>query len=421
MLYMADEKVEPQEDNLHKEFQGLVRQRFSEEEGALILEALDLYSEHIDEKIASDLSAAHLLLKQYADHCIIISALLVPLKQKGIIEITEIKKRFGETIASLVEKAYTNEVMRTDTESHRREDLGALLNLMAKDIRVVILLIGIRLDRLNYLALKRQDDLHDIARETLDIYVPIAGKMGMGSMRAALEDVCFRILKPELYDYMNRKLKPILAEDAVFLKLTKRIICSLLENNGIKGSVYGRTKGLYSLYQKMQRQRKSLQGIMDRIGIRIVVPSVKDCYTTLSLVHSRFYPIPRTFDDYIARPKNNGYRSLHTSVSPTSNVSNKPIEIQIRTMAMHGEAEYGIAAHWLYKDAMGSYSEEHKQAQWFKELLSRLENIPTHSDFIKELQRQVSSATSLNGATSAIGYSEQEIDTTALIGELRLN
>ncbi|MGD9144938.1 MAG: (p)ppGpp synthetase, partial [Anaerolineae bacterium] len=224
---------------------------------------------------------------------------------------------------------------------------------------------------------------------SLDLYVPLADRMGMGMLRSALEDVCLRILEPSIYEELVLSLAPIQAEDKACLQLLTEGVQHLLDRNGIKGTVHGRTKGLYSLYRKMCCRERPVYEIMDRIGIRIIVSTPEECYTVLGLLHTHFRPIPGTFDDYIGLPKENGYRALHTCIYPVPDISYKPVEIQIRTERMHREALFGIAAHWRYKIEEETTQAHQGQLRWLRGLLAQHAGAVDHAEFIELLRRQV--------------------------------
>jgi GTP pyrophosphokinase len=267
--------------------------------------------------------------------------------------------------------------------------LRSFLESISQDVRLVILHLGLRLAELEALASQRLGDGRTLAQESLDLYVPLADRMGMGRLRSALEDGCFRILEPSIYEELVQDLEPLHAEDETCLRLLTDGIQHLLERNGIKGTVHGRTKGLYSLYRKMCCQERPLNEIMDRIGLRIIVSTPEECYMVLGLLHTHFRPIPGTFDDYIGLPKENGYRALHTCVYPVPDVSYKPIEIQIRTEGMHREALFGIAAHWRYKIEEEATQAHQGQLRWLRSLLAQHAEAVDHTEFIELLRRQV--------------------------------
>lgn len=381
------------EDVREKDLRQLVRQSFTDAAADLVLKAHDCAAERLGDSFTGHTRVVDILLSQHADHIVIAGAFLAPLRQHGCIEVHEIRSGFGDVLAILVEKAFSESILRTDTEAHREQDLRRFLRSISGDLRAVILRLGLRLAALEKLAEKLADqgdgEYRDIAQETLELYVPLADRMGMGALRTRLEDVCFRILQPGIYDELARSIEPIRAEDRICLELLKEGTRHLLEQHGIDCAIHGRTKGLYSLYCKMRRLKSSPQDILDRVGLRIIVPSVRECYTVLGLLHTHFRPVPGTFDDYIGLPKENGYQSLHTCIYPVPDISRKPVEFQIRTEAMHREAEYGIAAHWLYKSEAEAKVHSDRQLQWLRSLLSQREHAASHGEFIERLRQQV--------------------------------
>lgn len=201
--------------------------------------------------------------------------------------------------------------------------------------------------------------------------------------------MCFHILDPSNYESLRQQVAPIQAEDDKCLQLLMEGVKRVLSKNGIQARIQGRTKSLYGIYCKMIHSGKGLDEIMDRIGLRIIVQSVPQCYSVLGLLHWHFKPIPGTFDDYIALPKENGYQSLHTCVYPVREISHKPIEFQIRTELMHMEAEYGAAAHWRYKSEATTAEKDRLQKQWIKGLVQQHEHAESAQEFIEMLHRQV--------------------------------
>jgi (p)ppGpp synthase/HD superfamily hydrolase len=313
---------------------------------------------------------------------------LVPLRRCRRIEPDELRSRFGERAANLVENAFREGVLLTTPEAQRTEYLRLFLESNAEDPSVAILRIGLRLADLEKIAGQSGDSHQKIAQETLDLYVPLADQLGMRDLGTRLEDICFRVLEPAAYKELARNVEPIQREDEVCLKLLEEGVRRLFERDGINARVLGRTKGLYSLYRKMCRRQCSVQDIMDKIGLRVIVSSVGECYAALGLLHTHFPPIPGTFDDYIGLPKENGYQALHTCVYPVPGISFKPVEIQIQTDSMHRLAQFGIAAHWRYKDEQARLVHE-RQAQWLRSLPSQHERAVNHAEFIKRLRRQV--------------------------------
>jgi (p)ppGpp synthase/HD superfamily hydrolase len=371
------------------DFRERVRLSFDRATADLVLKAHDCAVERFGAEHAGHTLVADRLLRQHADPVVVTAALLAPLRRHGCMEASEVLSLFGQVPADLVEKVFLEHPLRTDTEAHREQDMQHFLKSISGDIRAVILRIGLRLAELERLAAQDSDKCQDIARETLELYVPLADRMGMGMLCTQLEDVCFRILRPAVCEELARNVEPIQAEDELCLELVKLAVERLLRQNGVNGTTHGRTKGLYSLYRKMYRLECPLEDIMDKIGLRIIVSSVEECYAVLGLLHTHFRPVPGTFDDYIGFPKENGYQSLHTCVYPATDVSHKPVEFQIRTEAMHRVAEYGIAAHWRYKSAEEAQASSDRQLQWLRGLMPQREKAASHAEFIEHLRRQV--------------------------------
>lgn len=375
-------------------FPARVERCFGERDAAMVLRAYGCALERSGGDTEDHARIANVLIAQHADPVVVTAALLAPLHRRDDLSTDEIKSLFGEEMSRLVERSSSDRVLRTDTEAHRMEDLRRWLKSISADVRTLVLRVALRLGTLEELAKQGQDSgqgngQKDIAQESLELYAPLADRMSMGSLRTRLEDTCFRILQPTIYAEVKGSLQPIQEGDQICLSLLEDGVRQLLDQQGIKATIHGRTKGLYSLYQKMCRLDSSLEEIMDRIGLRIIVPSVRECYTVLDLLHTRFRPIAGTFDDYIKSPKKNGYQSLHTCVYPIPDASIKPVEFQIRTEAMHREAEYGIAAHWLYKNESEAEAEGQRQLEWIRSLLPAGGENASHAEFVDHLHQQV--------------------------------
>jgi GTP pyrophosphokinase len=371
------------------EFLKLARQAFTGAAKSLILKAHGCAMERFGTDLDQHLRAADLLLRQRADHLVITAALLAPLRKQRLIQFDEARARFGVVPAVLAERAFSQEPLRFDTEHHHREDLKVFLESLGQDLRGTVLSLGLRLAELERLAEREGDAHHAIARETLELYVPLADRMGMKVLRKRFEDTCFRILEPLLYEELARKVEPIQAEDRTCLFLLQAGVKRLLAENKTEGRVQGRTKSLYSIYRKMRRLKVPLEQILDRIGLRVIVSSTDECYAVSRLLHQHFRPVPGTLDDYIAFPKANGYRSLHTCVYPVPDISYKPVEFQIRTEQMHQEAEYGIAAHWMYKGDQEAWPDGETRLGWLRTLLDQRQESVDHAAFVQQLHKQV--------------------------------
>jgi (p)ppGpp synthase/HD superfamily hydrolase len=239
------------------------------------------------------------------------------------------------------------------------------------DDRIRVVRLGLRMAELEELASQGDGDHRDLAQDTLEHHVPLADRLGMTQLCTRLEDACFRLIDPKAYHDLARTVKPLQDEDAACLELLKRVVHRLLERNHVNATMEGRIKGLYSLHRKIVRRRCSVREIMDKIGLRILVPSVRECYLVLGLLHTHFCHVPGTLDDYIGSPKDNGYQSLHTCIYPVPEICDKPVEIQVRTHVMHQESEYGMAAHQLYKRRQRTAHRNNGQSSQIQELLPK--------------------------------------------------
>jgi len=367
-----------------------VRDAFDPAEAELIIRAHSFAKEKLQGNPRPPFRVAGLLLGQKADAVTLAAALLAPTIWYAGTTLSEIRDAFGEAVAATLAEFGTPTALRTDTEPHRRKDIHALLASLTGNTRKVVLRLAFRLIELEHAAEPAETGLRDLARETLDLYVPLADRLGLGGLRKQLEETSFRILYPDIYRDLQQKVSPIQIEDDRCLNILMEGVKRLLTKNGIDGEVQGRTKSLYGIYTKMTRSGASLHEIMDRIGLRVIVSSVPECYSVLGLLHSHFRPIPGTFDDYIGLPKENGYQSLHTCVYPVPEISYKPVEFQIRTESMHREAQFGVAAHWSYKEKEEVVCTGEQQLAWLRNLLNhRREEAADHAEFIEHLHHQV--------------------------------
>jgi GTP pyrophosphokinase len=259
---------------------------------------------------------------------------------------------------------------------------------MFDDPRVVLIKLADRLHNIRTLAGVPREKQQRIARETMDIYAPLANRLGMWQMKGELEDISFSYLEPEKYLELSTMLKESKAARDRYLK---RVIANLdrsLREAGIEANIKGRVKHAYSVYQKMLRKRRPVEFIFDVLAIRVMVDSVQDCYAALGVIHSLWAPVPNEFDDYIGRPKESTYQSLHTAVWA---LDNKPLEIQIRTHEMHEVAEYGIAAHWRYKEQRGGKRDARYEQKiaWLRRMMSWRHDVESAQDFVDSLKTDV--------------------------------
>lgn len=256
---------------------------------------------------------------------------------------------------------------------------------MADDIRIIFLKLADRLHNMRTLNYMRPEKQREIAQETLEIFAPLANRLGMGLIKAELEDLSLRYINPEKYFEIAQLVAQAKAERDNVVRAIIEKIDNSLKNLHIKATITGRAKSYYSIYSKMSRQQKSYQDLYDVTAVRVIVKTEKECYEVLGLIHSAFKPIPGRFKDYIAMPKNNMYRSLHTSVIGPRG---KPLEVQIRTQEMHEEAEYGLAAHWKYKESGSSVktSTEEEKFNWLRKLIEYQSDIKDAQEYVDSVK-----------------------------------
>jgi GTP pyrophosphokinase len=293
------------------------------------------------------LAAAVLLSELRLDAETLAAALLHDTVEDTDVTLDDIREEFGETIARLVEGVTKLGKIHVHTrEQAQAENIRKMLVAMAEDIRVVLIKLADRLHNMRTVSAHAEERRQRISRETLDIYAPLAHRLGIWQFKAELEDLAFAQLDPDNYHAVEAKLRSGRQQREVFVRDVSEILQRELEAVGVRAELSGRSKNVYSIIDKMRRQQKDFEEIYDLMAVRVVVDSVKDCYTALGVVHHLWKPIPGRFKDYIAMPKGNGYQSLHTTVISHTG---EPVEVQIRTAEMHHTAEYGVAAHWHYK------------------------------------------------------------------------
>jgi GTP pyrophosphokinase len=238
---------------------------------------------------------------------------------------------------------------------------------MVEDVRVVLIRLASRTQTLRWFAKNPSPERNDYAKETLDIYSPLANRLGVFQLKWELEDLSFRYLEPELYKRIAQMLDERRVERQQYIADSIATLARELEAAGVKGEISGRPKHIYSIWNKMRNKGLDFSQVYDVRALRVIVPEIKDCYTALGVVHNLWQPIPKEFDDYISRPKGNLYQSLHTAVLGPSG---KTLEVQIRTEEMHRQAEYGVAAHWQYKEKAKASKQFEEKIAWLRELLA---------------------------------------------------
>lgn len=306
--------------------------------------------------IIHPLNTAHKLVLMGLGESSVIAALLHDLHEDTDTTLEEIQQQFGAHIAHLVDGVsklgkvkITNE--STEEKAIYYQNLRKMFIAMAKDIRVILIRLADRLHNMETLEGHSKEKQERIAKETLEIYAPIANRLGMGEVKGQLEDLAFVYTYPKKYQWLVKTFEKKIETQGKHIEKTKKYLLGLLKNNGInKVVVEGRTKHIYSLYRKLQKNNNDPSKIYDIVAVRVIVNNVHECYQVLGIVHQQWKPLVGRIKDYIATPKPNGYQSLHTTVFA---LDGQITEIQIRTMEMHKEAEYGIAAHWIYADGKG--------------------------------------------------------------------
>ena len=315
--------------------------------------------------IIHPLAVAEVVTEMGLDQDAVLGALLHDCIEDTDASHEEIEKLFGVTVAELVEGV--TKLTRADfssSEQAQMENLRKMFMAMSKDIRVVLIKIADRLHNMRTMQYQTPEKQVKKCRETMDIYAPLAHRLGMQKIKWELEDTSLRYLAPEEYNNITTYLQAHREQDEQFMNTIQDTITERLDSMGIRSTTYGRIKHVYSIYRKMQAQNKTMDELYDIYAFRCVVDSIPDCYNVLGHVHDLFKLVPGRFKDYISTPKPNRYQSLHTTVIGKQGI---PFEVQIRTWEMHQTAEYGIAAHWKYKQGSGEGSE--KDFEWVRRLL----------------------------------------------------
>ena len=301
----------------------------------------------------------------------------------------ELTRDFGEEVGLLVDGVTKLGSLKFESKEERQvENLRKMFLAMSKDIRVLIIKLSDRLHNLRTINYMTHDKIVEKCQETLDIYAPLAARLGIYTMKMELEDIALKFLEPEAYYDLAEQVseRKEAREDAISHIIDE--MKEALDEIGIRYDIYGRSKHFYSIYKKMKFQHKNIDEIFDLIAVRIIVETVRDCYAVLGLVHTMWTPIPGRFKDYIAMPKPNMYQSLHTTVIGETG---RPFEIQIRTYEMHRIAEYGIAAHWKYKEGVADDTEEVKLS-WLRQALEWQKDVNDPREFMESLKMDLFSS-----------------------------
>lgn len=374
--------------------QTLLSQKWEEEDIKQVEKAF-LFAEKLHEGqyriseepyIIHPVEVAKILVNLKVDSHTLIAAFLHDILEDTDTKPEEIKELFGEDVLNLVQGVTKlGKLQFKSNEERQAENFRRLFIAMANDIRVIFLKLADRLHNmrtLNFMAANKQQK---IARETLDIFAPLANRLGIGKVKAELEDLSLRYLEPDKYFEIAQLVSQTKAEREMTVNLLIEKISQDVQKSGINAQITGRAKHYYSIYSKMKRLNIAFHDLYDITAVRVIVDSEKECYEVLGLIHSQFKPIPGRFKDYIAMPKGNMYQSLHTSViGPRS----KPLEVQIRTWEMHEIAEYGVAAHWRYKEKGSQKANNPADVQfsWMRKMVEYEQDITNAEDYVNSVK-----------------------------------
>ncbi len=330
------------------------------------------------------LEVAFILAEQHMDSTTIAAGLIHDVVEDTPATIEDVRENFGDEIAELVDGVTKlGSVRYASREEQQAEYFRKMLLTMARDIRVILIKLADRLHNMRTLEHLPPEKRRRIALETREVYSPLAHRFGIHKIKMELEDLCLKYLEPEVYFDLVQRIKERKEEREAYIEKVVQPLKKELKKNGITAEVYGRAKHLDSIYRKIKVRKVPFEKIYDLFAIRVIVHTTRECYHTLGVLHSMWKPVAGRFHDYIANPKPNGYRSLHTTVFGPEN---KMVEIQIRTHEMHYIAENGIAAHWLYKEGRQEMSKSDRQMVWLRDVLEWQKDMTNPSDFLEYLK-----------------------------------
>lgn len=378
-----------------------VEEKYSQEECEVILRALDFaINAHDGQKRVSGedyvihpILVAQILVDYDLDQSTIVAALLHDVVEDTEYKIEDIIREYGEEVATLVEGVTKlDKINFTSKEEEQAENFRKIFIAMAKDIRVLLIKLADRLHNMRSLkALSRPRQIA-MATETLEIYAKLAGRLGISKIKSEFDDLCLKYLNPEKYQEIVELVNVTKEDRQRLVGLVVDQLQTILKESNITGEIFGRPKHLYSIYKKMTDKNLTFDEIYDLIAVRVIVNSIDECYEVLGKIHNRWKPIPGRIKDYIATPKPNMYQSLHTTV-----VTNygQPFEIQIRTHEMHKTAEYGIAAHWKYKEKKDVGGSLDEKLSWIREIMEEEGDLRDSVDFLTNIKGDLYTAETL--------------------------
>ncbi len=334
--------------------------------------------------LSHPLAVAHTLAELGFDEATVVAGLLHDTVEDTKATIEELDEAFGEEVADIVDGVTKISLIPFDSkEDAQAENIRKMILAMSHDIRVLMVKLADRIHNMRTLDFQKSHKQKRIAQETMDIYAPLANRLGLHRIKLILEDLSFKYLRPDVYNQINSWLEDNqVVERKIIDKVVQRLE-ELINSNNIQGSVYGRIKHKFSIHKKMVQQSLTLDEMHDIMAFRVLVHEVRDCYAVLGLVHSQWRPVHGRFKDYISMPKANGYKSLHTTVIGPEG---ERIEIQIRTEEMHSQAEHGVASHWLYKEKNRVNAKDLEQFSWLREIFERQRDEADSKEFMHSLR-----------------------------------
>lgn len=389
----------PVEEKLYQELIEKIKTYHPSDDFSMIEKAYKLAVDaHKDQKrksgepyIIHPLKVAYILAELELDMETIVAGILHDVIEDTEYSYEDISNLFSEEIAALVDGVTKlGKLSYTTKEEVQAENYRKMFLAMAKDIRVILIKLADRLHNMRTLNYMKPEKQREKAQETLDIYAPLAHRLGISKIRSEMEDLCFKYLNPDAYFDLAAKIERKKEERDAFVQNMVKELQQKMDEAGIKGKVYGRTKHFFSIYKKMVNQNKTLDQIYDLFAIRALVDNVKDCYAVLGIVHTMYTPMPGRFKDYIAMPKPNMYQSLHnTLIGPSGQV----FEVQIRTWEMHRTSEYGIAAHWKYKEGRANEKgskatrKEEEKLAWLRQIMEWQQDMADNKEYLDTLKQ----------------------------------